>query len=131
MEVGCAGVHFRECWLAVTGSVGGHVRAAFQNIGDVNIVAFQTHGFDHFGEELAGSADEWYALLVFVGTWGFTDEHERGIGVADAEDDLFAERGEVGAAGAGESGIPEPCKAGGFVTFGKLEAPLGLGLSLG
>jgi hypothetical protein len=50
---------------------------------------------------LARAADERFALAVFVGTGGFAEEAELGVGIADAEDGLRAGAGQLAAAGAG------------------------------
>ncbi len=39
---------------------------------------------------MTGAADEGLALLVFIGAGAFADEHEFGVRIADAEDDLLA-----------------------------------------
>ena len=57
--------------LAVAGGLAGGVRAAFQNVGDVDVAALEAHGLDDFREELAGFADEGFGLRVFIGARGF------------------------------------------------------------
>ena len=49
-------------------------------------------------EQLAGLADERQALLVLVAPGRLADEHQVGVGVAGAEDDGRARRGELRAA---------------------------------
>ena len=39
---------------------------------------------------MAGASHEGFALLVFVGTGTFANEHQVGARIADAEDDLLA-----------------------------------------
>src|SRR5271170_74118 len=62
-------------------------RTALDDVGDVDLSAFQAHGGNHVVEELAGAAYEGKALHVFVCARAFADEHEAGVGVAIAEDD--------------------------------------------
>ncbi len=94
-QVGEAALHFERRGGAVAGRVRRHVGAAFEDVGDVDVVAGQAHGVDDFGEEFAGASDEGLALLVLIRSGGLADEHEVGVGVAGAEDGLRARRGEV------------------------------------
>jgi hypothetical protein len=73
----------------------GCVRTTFQNVRYVDAVPGKTHGLDDPGEQLAGSPDERLSLGVFIGPWGFADEHQVGIRIADAENRLGAGTGEM------------------------------------
>jgi len=53
--------------------------AALHHVADVDAVSAVTHGGDHAVEKLAGSADEWEALLVLVKAWAFAYEHQVSI----------------------------------------------------
>src|SRR5581483_12514998 len=59
-EEGRAGFALVALGCAVIGG------AAFDDVGDVNLFALQSHGRDHVGEQLPGAADEGLALQVFV-----------------------------------------------------------------
>src|ERR1035437_5260944 len=79
-------------------------RTALHHIADVNVLAKQFDAFlfrrvfDHLGEQLSGAADERDALRVLVCAGAFTDEDQRGLWIANAEDDLVAGLGEAAAA---------------------------------
>ena len=62
--------------------------AAFDDVTDVNILAAEAHGLDHLREQLPGSADERFALLVFIAPRTFTDKHELGFWVSHAVDNV-------------------------------------------
>ena len=64
--------------------------ATFYYVGDVDVFALQAHGFDHVGEKFSGTADERFAAQIFVTARAFADEHQVGVGIASAEDDLGA-----------------------------------------
>ena len=74
-------------------------RTALDDVGDIDLFALEAHGLDHVVEQLAAAADEGHARCVFIRARAFADEHEAGVGVAVAEDELVAAFGE-GAAGA-------------------------------
>lgn len=90
-----------EEWDAGVGFVGlgGAVLRgpALDDIGDVDLFALEAHGGDHVVEELATPAYEGQALGVFVRAGALADEHELGVGVAVAEDELVAAFGELAA----------------------------------
>ena len=71
-------------------------RTALHHIADVDVGARERDAFllggalDHLREQLSGAPDERDALRVFIGAGAFADEHQRGLLVADAEDDLVA-----------------------------------------
>ena len=65
-------------------------RTALHDVGDVNLFALQAHGGDHVVEQLSGAPDERQALRVFVCARPFADEHQLGVRIAGAEDDLLA-----------------------------------------
>ena len=52
-------------------------RPAFDDIGDIDVLALEPHAFgDDIGEQLAGPADERLALQIFVTPRPFADEHQ-------------------------------------------------------
>ena len=65
-------------------------RTALHDVRDIDIFAADAHGFDHVVQQLAGAAHEGLALRVFVGTRAFAHEHQVGIWITHAEDDLLA-----------------------------------------
>ena len=65
-------------------------RTALDYVRDINIFAPQAHRFDHVVEQLAGAADERFALRIFVGARTFAHEHQLRPRIAHSKDDLFA-----------------------------------------
>src|SRR5215469_7006535 len=63
---------------------------ALDDVGDVNVLAAESHRLDHVIQQLSGATDEWLALYVFVGTGSFADEHQISARIANAKDNLFA-----------------------------------------
>ena len=61
-----------------------------QDVGDVNVFALVAHRLNDLRQQLPRATDERFALRVFVGSRRFTDEHQLGARVADAEDDVVA-----------------------------------------
>jgi len=106
-EPGQAGGHFGGPGLAVAGRAGRHVGPAFQDVGDVNRVAAESHRLDDFREQLPGFADERLALAILIGAGRLADKHEFGAGIANTENDLAARRGEVRALDAPQRGIAQ------------------------
>src|SRR6185312_7641547 len=64
-------------------------RPALDDVRDINIFAPQAHRLDHIVEQLAGTAHEGLALLVFVSARRFADEHQLRPRIAHAENNLF------------------------------------------
>ena len=56
-------------------------RPAFDDVGDVHVVARQADGLDDLREELAGAADERDALDVFVRARRLADKHQVRLGL--------------------------------------------------
>ena len=110
-EEGRAGVALFGLGGAVAGG------AAFDDVGDVDLFALETHGGDHVVEQLAGFADEGNALRVFVGAGAFTDEHKARVWGAVGEDELVA-AGVEGAAGAVADIFADELEGGGAVGGG-------------
>src|ERR1019366_10759990 len=65
-------------------------RTTLHDVCDIYLLARDPHRFDHVVEKLAGTAHEGFALLVFIGSGAFADEHEFGLRIAHAEYDLLA-----------------------------------------
>jgi hypothetical protein len=63
-------------------------RPRLEHVGDEDVVAREPDLLQELVEELSGAADEREALLVLVHPGRLTDEHEVGVGIARAEDDL-------------------------------------------
>ncbi len=78
-------------------------RAAFDDVADVDVIAFELDAFfgggvlNHLREQLASAADEGQALLIFIGTRTFANEDERRSFVAGAKDDFVAGLAEAAA----------------------------------
>ena len=104
-QVRKAPLHFQRGGWTVSRRAFWHVGAAFEDVGDVDIVAGQSHGVDDFGKEFPGASDKWLALLIFVRSRRFADEHQLRIWVADTENSLRAECGQVLAFAAGADGL--------------------------
>ena len=62
--------------LRLPGSLAGSVGPAFQNVADIDRVPGQAHGLYDLGQQLAGPAHKWLALLIFVGSGSLSNEHE-------------------------------------------------------
>src|SRR4051794_8652925 len=75
-------------------------RAALEDVGDEDVVALQADAGQQLLEHLPRCADEGQAALVLARAGRLPHEHEVRVGVAGAEDDLRAGRGELRAAGA-------------------------------
>src|SRR4029450_3593890 len=71
---------------------------------DVDVLAAQADALEQAVEELAGGADEGEALAVLVEAGGLADEHQVGVRVALAEDDLGAALVQAAAGAAGGLG---------------------------
>ena len=76
-------------------------RAALDHVRDVDVCALEPDAREQLVEELAGLADERVALLVLVEAGRLADEHQVGVRVTDAEDDLRAAFGKPAARAAG------------------------------
>src|SRR5206468_2771098 len=98
-------------WVAVAGG------AALERVADVNFLALEAEGADHFVQKLAGAANEGEALRVLVAAGGFADEGDFRLGIAVAENQLVA----LAAKRAGSAGFGLGGK------FGKFFDPLGAG----
>ena len=51
-------------------------RTTFHDVADEDLVTRKAHRLDNFSEQLAGAADKGKALLVFVISWTFANEHD-------------------------------------------------------
>jgi len=74
-QVGKAGLHLGGSRLPIAGLASGHVRSAFQDVGDVDLVAGEAHCRDDSGEQLTGATNERFTLAIFIRAGGFADEH--------------------------------------------------------
>ena len=87
-EVRLAGLDLLGLRVAVAG------RAALEHVRDVDVRARETDPVQQLLEQLAGLADERHTLLVLVEAGRLADEHQLGVRVAGAEDDLRPRRRE-------------------------------------
>ena len=79
-------------------------RPALDHVRDVHVLAGHADSGEELVEELPRLADERVALLVLVEAGRLADEHQLGLRVADAEDDLGAALGKTAARAAGDLG---------------------------
>ena len=86
-QVRASGVGFRRVRLAILFPLvaAGNDRAELEDVGNVDVAAFEPHGVDYFVEQLAGGTDERLALAFLLGSRRFTDEHQRRMRIADCE----------------------------------------------
>src|SRR5689334_4018368 len=61
-------------------------RPAFDDIRNVDLRSRQAGGLQEFVEQLSRRANERLTLLILVESRRFSDEHYRGVWIADAED---------------------------------------------
>ena len=94
-QIGQARLHFLGGRLAVARALAGCVRTAFEDVRDIDRVAPETHRLNDFRQELPGSADKRFALLIFVGARRLAHKHQRRIYRANSEHDILARRGQV------------------------------------
>ena len=102
-EMSLAGLDLFGQRIAVAG------RAAFKNVDDIDVVTRQPDAGEQLVEQLARRADERDALLVLVEAGSLADEHQIGVRVARAEDDLRAASGKC-ALGAACNDLAEGAK---------------------
>ncbi len=67
-------------------------RPALHDVGDVHLLAAQSHGGNHVVEQLSGFAYERHALRIFVCAGTLAYEHEPGIRIAIPKNDLVPPR---------------------------------------
>ena len=63
-------------------------RPALDDVGDVDVLALEIDRLDDLRQQLSRPSDERNALEIFIPAGGFPDEHQRGVRVAGAEDNL-------------------------------------------
>ena len=59
----------------------------FHYIGDVHLLAAESHGRDHVVQQLPGLTNERQALFVLVRAWAFANKHQARVRVAVGEHD--------------------------------------------
>src|SRR5450432_941188 len=77
-----ARVHFVFFWSAIVWW------AALHHVGDIDILAANSHGGDHVVEQLSRTTHKRLALRIFIGSRAFTDEHDVRIRITYAENQL-------------------------------------------
>lgn len=75
--------------------------AAFENVGDEDLIAAESSGFEGLGEEFSGGSDEGLSLGIFFCSGSFADKEESCVGVSHAGDSLGSGESE----GAGSAGL--------------------------
>ena len=74
-------------------------RATPKHVANVDVfAALDPTRFDDVIQQLAGSAHEWFSLLILVGARGLPNEHDLRIGISHAEHSLSSRRSQFGAA---------------------------------
>ncbi len=63
-------------------------RTAHERVGDEDIATLHPYLPQQLLQQSAGLPYERHPLLILVGAGGFTHEHQLGVGVAGAEDDI-------------------------------------------
>jgi hypothetical protein len=104
--------------LPIATGVGGHVRPAFENIRDINLIACEFHRREHFGEKISRPANKRFALLVLIRPRGFSYKHQAGFRIAYSEDNLRAAFGKMRADLALESFGAQSGQAFRFCSYG-------------
>ena len=94
-EIWTAGLHLQRRRRPISKRSGRRVRPAFQDVRDVNVGPREAHRLDNFREQLTGASHERLALRVLIRARRFADEHQVGIGIADAENSLCSRAGEM------------------------------------
>ena len=69
---------------------------AFDRVEDVNVFSFQFARSDDLVEQLARSANEGFALLIFVSAGGFSQQANPSVRIADAKHGLLSGPSQVG-----------------------------------
>lgn len=100
-DEGHAGGHFLGGGLAVVGRLFRHGGAEFDDVGNVDVLPEDAHGFEDVVELLPGGTDEGFAFFFLVIAGSFADEHEACGGVAGGEDHGVAEGAEGSGGGPG------------------------------
>ena len=65
-------------------------RTTLDDVGNIDVAPRERDGFDDLREELPCTPDERFALLVFIGSRRFPDEHQLGLWIPYAEHHLLA-----------------------------------------
>ncbi len=93
-----AGLDLVRLRVAVAG------RAALQDVRHIDLVALEADPGEQLVEELPRLADERLALLILVVAGRLADEHQVGVRITDAEDDLRPALGQPAVRAAGDLG---------------------------
>jgi hypothetical protein len=94
-EVRAARLHFSGRRRPIPKTARRCVRPAFENVRDVNVFSREIHRLNNSRQQLSGASDKWFALLIFIRTGRFADEHQIGVGVSYSEYCLRAGAGEM------------------------------------
>src|SRR5207244_8919905 len=90
-----ARLHFSRRRRPISKTARRCVRPAFEDVRDINIFSREIHRLNNSCQQLSGASDEWFALLIFVRTGCFTDEHQIGVGISYSEYCLRAAAGKM------------------------------------
>src|SRR6266404_4606176 len=94
-QIWAARLHFSRGGRPVPKTARRCIRPAFEDVRDVNVFSREIHRLNNFCQQLSGASDEWFALLIFVNTGRFTDEHQIGVGISYPEYCLGPGAGEM------------------------------------
>ena len=61
-------------------------RAAFDNIGDIDILPVNADAVNHLRQQFSGTADKGFSLGILIRSGAFSNEHQRGLGYPVTED---------------------------------------------
>ena len=81
--------HLFGCRRPIAEPFAGRIRAAFQDVRDVHLIARKPHRLDDLGEQLAGLTHERLACIILIGPRCFAHKHQIRGGVAYSEHHVF------------------------------------------
>jgi len=108
VQIGKAGLHLLRGGFAIAGSLAGRVRAALENIPDIDRLPGQPHCADDLGKQLTRPPNERLALGIFIGARRFADEHEPGVQGTHAKNHVPARRRQPGTLHASQHALAQP-----------------------
>ena len=98
-DEGAGELDFLGAGGAVIACLAGEGRAELAEVGEVDLLAGETHGLEDGVELFAGGSGKRFTLLFVVKAGGVADEHEVGAGLALGKDEGLAEGAEVAEGG--------------------------------
>jgi hypothetical protein len=89
LEIGQAAYYFVGAGVAIARG------SALQYVAYEDIASLEPAGRDDLVQQLAGPADKWTSLSIFVSPRGFSDEHNAGIGISLARHGIGPRRSQA------------------------------------